>query len=136
MKLLGIEFPENISNSEIQAQLNQTESLFAEQSIEDLINLPVMTDKKCLAAMRILSNITTFVYQAEPNLYVFVISTQVNLSVKYGNSEQSAFGYIGYGIILSGLVEDIDSSYRFGQLALDVLSQFDTKEMTSKDKRI
>ncbi|AFY57595.1 putative ATPase [Rivularia sp. PCC 7116] len=132
LKLLGIELPENISNSDIQAQLNQTQSLFAEQSIEDLINLPVMTDKTALAAMKILSNITTFVFQAVPELYVFVPSTQVSLSVKYGNSEQSAFGYIGYGIILSGLVEDIDSSYRFGQLALDVLSQFDTKEMTSK----
>ena len=132
LKLLGVELPENISNTEIQAQLSKTESLFAERAIEDLVNLPVMTDRKALAAMKILSNITTFVFQAEPELYAFVPSTQVILSVKYGNSEQSAFGYIGYGIILSGLVEDIDSSYRFGQLALDVLSQFDTKEMTSK----
>jgi predicted ATPase/signal transduction histidine kinase/tRNA A-37 threonylcarbamoyl transferase component Bud32 len=132
LKSLGIEFPENISNSEIQAKLNQTESLFADRPIEDLINLPVMTDQTALAAMKILSNITTFVFQAVPELYVFVPSTQVTLSVKYGNSDQSAFGYIGYGIIKSGLVEDIDSSYRFGKLALDVLSQFDTQEMTSK----
>ncbi|MDJ0620526.1 MAG: trifunctional serine/threonine-protein kinase/ATP-binding protein/sensor histidine kinase [Calothrix sp. MO_192.B10] len=132
LKSLGIEFPKNISSSEIQAELKQTASLFADRPIEDLINLPVMTDKTSLAAMRILSNITTFAYQADPNLYVFVPLKQVSLSAQYGNSPQSAFGYVGYGIILCGLVEDIESGYRFGQLAIKVLSQFDTKEMTSK----
>lgn len=91
-----------------------------------------MTDKTYLAAMRILSNITTLAYQADPDLYPLVPLKQVSLSVQYGNSPQSAFGYVGYGIILCGLVEDIESGYRFGQLAINLLSQFNTKEVTSK----
>ncbi|RUT08862.1 serine/threonine protein kinase [Dulcicalothrix desertica PCC 7102] len=132
LKLLGVEFPENISSSDIQAELNQIASLLADKPIEDLINLPLMTDKKCLAAMRILSNITTLAYQAAPDLYPLVPLKQVSLSLQYGNSPQSAFGYVGYGIILCGLVEDIESGYRFGQLSIELLSHFDTKEVTSK----
>ncbi|MBW4513361.1 MAG: AAA family ATPase [Scytonematopsis contorta HA4267-MV1] len=132
LKLLGVKFPENISSSNIQAELNQIASFLANKPIEDLINLPLMTDKTCLAAMRILSNITTLAYQAAPDLYPLVPLKQVSLSLQYGNSPQSAFGYVGYGIILCGLVEDIESGYRFGQLAIELLSQFDTKEVTSK----
>ncbi|BAZ54128.1 two-component hybrid sensor and regulator [Nostoc sp. NIES-4103] len=132
LKLLGIEFPENINNSDVQAAIHEIMSLLAHRPIEDLIHLPIMTDKTCLAAMRILSNITTFAYQAAPDLYPLVPLKQVSLSVQYGNSPQSAFGYVGYGIILCGLVEDIESGYRFGQLAINLLNQFDTKEVTSK----
>ncbi|HEY9803214.1 MAG TPA: AAA family ATPase [Leptolyngbyaceae cyanobacterium] len=132
LKLLGIEFPQNISSSDVLAAIHQVKSLVADRPIEDLINLPLMTDKTYLAAMRILSNITTLAYQAAPDLYPLVPLQQVSLSLQYGNSPQSAFGYVGYGIVLCGLVEDIASGYRFGQLAINLLSQFDTKEVTSK----
>jgi PAS domain S-box-containing protein len=132
LKLLGIEFPKNITDSDIQTEINKTISLLAERSIEDLINLPQMTDKTSLAAMRILSNITNFAYQTDPNLFILLPLKQVSLSYQYGNSPQSSFGYVVYGIILCGLVKDIESGYQFGKLAVNILSKFNTKEVTAK----
>ncbi|MBD2683389.1 MULTISPECIES: ATP-binding sensor histidine kinase [Nostoc] len=132
LESLGIKFPENASSDNVQAEISTTISLLAQESIEDLINLPPMTDKIALAAMRILSNITSFAYQVDPNLFLLLPLKQISLSHKYGNSPQSSFGYVVYGIILCGLVKDIESGYRFGNLAVNLLSQFDTKEVTSK----
>ncbi|MFQ4160607.1 MULTISPECIES: trifunctional serine/threonine-protein kinase/ATP-binding protein/sensor histidine kinase [Nostocales] len=132
LKLLGIKFPENFSNSDVQAEISHTISLLADRLIEDLIELPHMADKTYLAVMRILSNITSFAYQVDPNLFLLLPLKQVSLSYQYGNSPQSAFGYVVYGIILCSLVKDIESGYRFGQLSVKLLSQFDTKEVTAK----
>ncbi|WP_322745341.1 AAA family ATPase [Nostoc sp. LEGE 12447] len=132
LKSLGIEFPENLSISDVQAEIGKTIALIADQPIEDLINLPQMTDETYLTAMRIISNITSFAYQVDPNLFLLLPLQQVSLSHQYGNSPQSAFGYVVYGIILCGLVKDIESGYKFGKLSVNLLSQFDTKEVTAK----
>jgi predicted ATPase len=57
---------------------------------------------------------------------------QVNLSVKYGNASLSAFAYVNYGLILCGIVGDIEAGYQFGQLALRILEQFQAKELKAK----
>ena len=54
---------------------------------------------------------------------------QVNLSMKYGNSAISPTGYGMWALILCGVVGDIDTGYKFGQLALSLLEKFDSKEI-------
>ena len=63
-------------------------------------------------------------------LFVF---ERINLSVRYGNTALSAVAYTWYGMILCGVLMDIEGGYQFGQLALQVLERFnatDTKAQT------
>ncbi|GET36501.1 trifunctional serine/threonine-protein kinase/ATP-binding protein/sensor histidine kinase [Microseira wollei] len=133
LKLLGIYFPENTSQSDIQMEREKTISNLASRGkIEDLIHLPEMTDPCSLAAMGILASATTLVYQAVPELFPLIIFKQINLSVTYGNAPLSAFAYVVYGLILCGVVEDIESGYQFGKLAENLLAKFHTKAVTAK----
>ncbi len=100
--------------------------------IEDLIELPEMTDVYKLAALRVLINLIPPVYIAAPELYPQVVFKMTNLCLKDGNSPLSAYAYVLYGMFLCGAFEDMDSGYQFGQLGLKLLNQFNAKEMTAK----
>ncbi len=51
------------------------------------------------------------------------LSKQVSLSIEYGNAFASPFVYANFGLILCRQVGDIETGYKFGQLALRQLSQ-------------
>ncbi|MEH1851415.1 MAG: AAA family ATPase [Nostoc sp.] len=132
LKLLGVEFPEHPSQSDVQLVMAEIASNLAGRQIEDLIDLPEMTEAKTLAVMNILSNIHGLTYQAIPELFPLIIVKQINLSLQYGNAPLSAFAYVNYGLILSALVGDIESGYKFGKLAVNLLSRLQIKEISAK----
>jgi len=132
LKLLGVEFPENPSQSDVQGEMEKTASNLSNTRTEDLIHLPQMTGAEPLAVMRIISSITVFAYQVIPELFSLIVFKQINLSLKYGNAPLSAFAYVAYGLLLCGIVGDIESGYQFGKLAESLLSRFQTQEITVK----
>lgn len=102
------------------------------RQIEQLINLPPMKDKRKLAALRILVHISSSAYLAAPQLYPLICFTQIKLCFKYGNSALSAYSYASYSLLLCKTLGDIEAGYRFGQLALNILERFESKEMMAK----
>jgi predicted ATPase/signal transduction histidine kinase/DNA-binding response OmpR family regulator/tRNA A-37 threonylcarbamoyl transferase component Bud32 len=129
LELLGVSLSESPSASDIQQTLAQTAANLAGKSIEDLINLPLMTKIDKLAAIRMLTSMGSPTYQAAPALFPLVVCEQVNLSIIYGNAPFSAYGYVCYGVILNGIVQDIDSAYKFGKLALSLVEKFNALEL-------
>jgi len=127
LKLLGVKFPIKPSKWDIRRGLLATKLALVGKSIEDLVNLSPMKEPNKLAAMRILSSVISAAYFAMPELMPLIVFKQVNLSVKYGNAAVSASAYGSYGLILCDLAGDIDAGYKFGQLALNLLSQFNAK---------
>ncbi|MBN3925729.1 ATP-binding sensor histidine kinase [Nostoc sp. NMS4] len=132
LKTLGVEFPANPSQSDIQLAIETTSAKMANRSIQDLIELPEITEAQPLIIMRILSSAIALAYTVAPELLVFIILKQINLSIKFGNSPLSAFAYVMYGVMLCGVIGDIDSGYKFGKLADSLLPSLKTKEVTGK----
>jgi len=132
LKLLGVEFPSKPNPSDIGQALGKTASILNGKRIEDLVDLPQMSDSYKLAAMRLMSSIFAAAYVAAPELLLLTVCKQVNLSVQYGNASVSAFAYANYGLFLCGIVGDIDSGYQFGQLALSLVSKLNAKEIKAK----
>ncbi|MHC5755381.1 MAG: AAA family ATPase [Nostoc sp.] len=122
LQKLGISFPEKLSQSDIQLELNIIISRFDNEPIQDLIQLPEMAQPEKLAAMRILSRITLAAYHAAPDLVLLLVFKQVNLSIQYGNTFVSPFAYANFGLILCGMVGNIETGYEFGQLTLRLLA--------------
>ncbi|MDM8558082.1 AAA family ATPase [Candidatus Parabeggiatoa sp. HSG14] len=100
--------------------------------IENCYALPKMTAPNKLAAMRLLNFAISPSYTVAPELFPQIAFTMVNLSVRYGNSSLSAYGYANYGLLLCGVLGDIDSGYRFGELAIHLLDKFEVKEFKAK----
>ncbi|MBD2344782.1 trifunctional serine/threonine-protein kinase/ATP-binding protein/sensor histidine kinase [Anabaena subtropica] len=132
LKLLGVEFPENTTQSDIQQEMQIINAKLADHSVEKLIELPEMTEAQPLAVMRILSSAIVFAYQSEPNVFTLIALKQISLSLKYGNTSLSAFAYVVYGLILCGVKGEIEYGYEFGKLASGLLIKFKTQEVTAK----
>ena len=123
LKLLGIELPEQSSQSDLTAEIEQIKSALGGRQAQQLIDLPQMTDPYKLAAMRIMSYLLSSAYVAMNQLSLVIWCRQVNLSIQFGNSPDSAFPYAGYGHILC-LLGELEAGYQFGQLALKLLERF------------
>ncbi|MEH2236075.1 trifunctional serine/threonine-protein kinase/ATP-binding protein/sensor histidine kinase [Nostoc sp.] len=132
LKLLGIELPEQPTPIDITRGLEETQLALAGKAIEDLLELKLMTEPDKLAAMNILTNIAGAAYLVMPELYPLILFKQVNLSLNYGNTANSLYAYSSYGLILCGIVGDIDSGYQFGQLTLKLLDKLNAKEFIAK----
>jgi PAS domain S-box-containing protein len=129
---LGIKLPPTPNQIQIVLGLVKTKSIIGRRKPSQLLNLTAMSDPIKLAAMRIMVIGSSAALIGQPNLFPLLIFQQINLSVQYGNAAIAASAYVGYGIILSGVVIDIDNGYKFGQLALQILERFNNKEMESK----
>ncbi|MEG4278318.1 serine/threonine-protein kinase PknK, partial [Microcoleus sp. MON1_C1] len=134
LKQLGVEFPQEPNLSDIGQAFSETASILSGKRIEDLIELTQMTDPHQLAIIRILLSIWSSAYIALPSLVPLIVTKQVNLSVQHGNAAVSPFVYGLYGCLLSGVVGDIEQGYQFGQLAINLLSKLNTKEISAKTK--
>ncbi|MEG4593274.1 ATP-binding sensor histidine kinase [Microcoleus sp. F8_C2] len=132
VKLLGVEFPSQPNPSDIGQALGETVAILEGKRIEDLIELPHMSDPYKLAAMKLMSSIFSPAYIATPELLPLTLCKQVDLSVQYGNASVSPFAYANYGLLLCGVVGDIDSGYQFGQLALRLMSKLNAQEIKAK----
>lgn len=132
LKLLGVEFPENSSASQIDQVLGETAAMLSGTRIEDLVELPPMRDPYKLAAMRLMSSVFSSTYIAAPQLMPLILCKQVGLSFQYGNAAVSAFAYANYGLLLCGVVGDIDAGHQFGQLALNLVSKLNSREIEAK----
>ncbi|KAF3884130.1 MULTISPECIES: trifunctional serine/threonine-protein kinase/ATP-binding protein/sensor histidine kinase [Nostocales] len=127
-ELFGVAFPEQPNQTDIAEGLQKTQDTLAEKQLEDLLELPEMRDLRALALVRILASVTAAVYQAVPTLLPLIVFKQVRLSVKYGNASVSAQAYAWYGVILCGVIGNIEEGNRVGQLALGLLSKLKSKE--------
>ncbi|HEY9658976.1 MAG TPA: hypothetical protein V6C65_11025, partial [Allocoleopsis sp.] len=132
LALLGIHFPEPPTPSDIEAAFGETAAKLSGKSIPELIHLPRMINPLTLMAMRLLASANAPAFQAAPMLFPLIILKLVMLSLNYGNTDISALGYGLYGIMLGGIMQQIETSYEFSELALKLLDQFDNPSIRCK----
>ncbi|MBW4674521.1 MAG: AAA family ATPase [Desmonostoc geniculatum HA4340-LM1] len=132
LQLLGIRFPDEPTSDDIQQGMNEIAVHLQGKVIADLINLPLMIDPNKIAAMRILMGVLPAAFQTAPAMMPIIVCEMVNLSLKYGNTAVSAYGYSLYGLLLCGVQGEIDSGYEFGKLASSLVSQFNAQELKAK----
>lgn len=99
--------------------------------IEALIYLSEMTEPAKLAAMQILITLVMATFYANPDLFPQIVFTMVHLSLGFGNSASSAYGYVAYAWMLCRHL-DIEPGYRYGELALRVLGKFKADSLKCK----
>lgn len=132
LKPLGVRFPEDPGQINILLELVKTKFTLRGRSAATLDELPEMTDQYKLGAMRILASVAVAAYTIRPNLFVLTAFKQIQLSLKYGNTSLSSFGYATYGFILCGVTGEIDQGYEFGRLAIRILDRFNARELYAR----
>ena len=121
LRMLGIKLPPNPSRISMLLILLSINMMLFGKKPEDLVNLPKMTEPHFKAVMSILESIGTAAYYTVPELLPMIGFKAVQLSLRYGNTDQSTImGYPTYGFLQCGVLGNIDIGYRFGQVALDI----------------
>lgn len=131
LKLLGVNFPEKPNKFNILTAYMQTKITLIGKTTDDLLNLPEMTDPYKLAIMRILHSVGYSVYYIEPEFVPISVFIGIILSIKHGNTTDSLFFYNAYGgLILSGIMGNIELGYEFGKLSLRLLEKLNDVQRT------
>lgn len=125
---LGVYFPESPTPADTAQALADFQSLMASRTSEELLALPEMSDPAMIAVLNIMTVVNSSIYWARADLFPFMVFKFVELSLRYGNTATSAFGYSTYGVILSGVVGDMKRAHDFGMLGLNLIDRFDARE--------
>lgn len=132
LKEIGIDFPKNVASKDILKGLLSLKLLLFKTDINKIANLPKLTEEKYLVAMRILTATSSSAYLASPELLLLIVMKQVEISLKHGYSSQSTFAFATCGIILCGVLGDLNLGYRVGTAALKLLEKIEEKEYVGR----
>jgi len=132
LQSIGEDLPRNPDKQHIMLELAKMKEALEGKNIEDLIDLPVMTDPSKKAVMRILVRIGSAAYLSGSMLSPLIFIKRAILSLKFGNTSMSVIAYGSIGIVFCGKLEDFDSGYRFGKLSLRMLERFGTDEYKTR----
>ena len=124
LQRLNIYLPEEPTQTDVDAAIQHMQHQLSGIDIQSLADRPVMSETNKILAMQIMVAVTPAAYQAVPKLMTLLVLKQVELSLQYGNVAESSFSYVCYGLILCGVVGDINTGYHFGKLALRLLDCF------------
>ncbi|OUL29051.1 ATP-binding sensor histidine kinase [Nostoc sp. 106C] len=129
LRELGVILPKKPTIFNVLSALIKTKIILIGKPIEDLGLLPEMSDPYKIAAMQILLQIVPAASQAGSFLFVLAVLAMVRLSIKYGKSPVSAYGYAAYGTILSDKFNQIETGYKLGRLAVELLSKMNDNSL-------
>jgi histidine kinase len=128
MEQLGEKFPSRPSPLLVMPDLIKTSLMLRGKSNEELRDLPEVQDPIKRAAIRVLAGIAPSSYWGKPEMFPFLIFRMVQLSIRYGNSPISSFGFATYGVIMVGVLNLPKTGYRFGKLGASIVEKYHAKE--------
>ncbi|NEU77727.1 ATP-binding sensor histidine kinase [Nostoc sp. UIC 10630] len=129
LELLGFEFAAYPDDVYLLEKLNQTKKVIGDRTTFSLAELPPMQDEEKLMAQRILKEVWPIAYFLGSKALHITSMNITQLSVQYGNSRISVFGYMLYSFNLVFEYGEVDSGYEFGELSLRLHEILRTKEL-------
>ena len=127
LRHVGIDWSPHPSEEELRREYERIWVKLGDRPIEDLIDLPLMTDPEALATLDVLTKIVAPAYFADAHLPHLLVCRIVNLSLEFGNTDGSCFAYATLGIAGIGRFGNFEGSFRFGQLGCDLVDRHGLK---------
>ncbi|MFY9987137.1 MAG: AAA family ATPase [Chthoniobacterales bacterium] len=124
LQSIGIACPIDPTEEEVAREYRQIWPKLKQRPIEDLVNLPRMTDPVCKRALEMLTVILPASWFTDHNVRDLLIARMVNLSLEHGNSDASCYVYAVFARTLGSRFGDYENGYRFGKLSLELLNRY------------
>jgi PAS domain S-box-containing protein len=94
-----------------------------ERTIEQLTELPLMSDPVSLATLDVLTRLAVPALYTDANLLTLVACTAVSLSLERGNSDNSCYAYVTLATVIGPHFGHYKAGFRFGWLGLQLVEQ-------------
>ena len=128
----GTDWSPHPTSDEVQREYDRIWSQVGSRQIEELIDLPLMTNPDVLDALDVLAEVVTPALFCDENLSSLVICRMVNLSLEHGNSDGSCFAYVWFAIIAGPRFGNYKDGFRFGQLGYDLVEKRGLKRFQAR----
>jgi PAS domain S-box-containing protein len=123
LRHVGIEWSAHPTKEEVRQEYERLWRQIGRRSVEDLVDLPLMTDPERRATMDVLTAVASTALFTDENLPCLIICRMANLSLEHGNSDGSCFAYVWLGMIVGPYFGEYRVAFRFGKLGLDLVEQ-------------
>ena len=135
LRHVGIEFSPHPTEDEARREYEQIWSHLGSRTIEDVADLPLMSDPESLATIDVLTKVNVPAFLTDPNLDCLTTSRAVNLSLERGNCDASC---LAYAILGSGMARsrfrfgDCKTAFRFGQVGFELVERRGLKRFQAR----
>ena len=131
--LFQIKIPPNDAEISIvsQVMMQEMHTTLNKTVIENLIFAERLKNEDKELIIQIMSNIIPAAFLFRRNLWILLTLKMVETNLNLGNSTYSSIGYLNYAVILCSGLEDYNTGYAMGQLALSLNDKFQNKQLTS-----
>ena len=97
--------------------------LLGRRTIEELIDLPLITDPDVLDTLDVFTEIMTPSQLFDEHLNSLVICRLVTLTLEHGNCDASCFAYVWLAMFAGPRFNNYKDGFRFGQLGYDLVEK-------------
>jgi predicted ATPase/signal transduction histidine kinase len=132
MRRRGTHWSPHPTSDEVCHECDRIWLLVGARRIEELIDLPLMTNPDLLEDMDVLSEVVTPALFCDENLSSLVICRMVNLSLEHGNSDGSCFAYVWVAVIAGPRFGNYKDGFRFGRLGYDLVEKRGLKRFQAR----
>ncbi|WP_082077187.1 AAA family ATPase [Bradyrhizobium sp. LTSPM299] len=134
----GIKWSSRPTIEEVQREYDKVCLRLGDRAIEDLVELPLMSDSAALATLDVLTKAiaTTAMLTDGRNLLGLIVCRMTNLSLQYGNSDGSCLAYVWFGLIARTLFGNHNDGARFGRLGLELIDKKNLRRFEGRTYRI
>ena len=98
-------------------------TLLGSRQIEDLLGVPLITDRDVLDTLDVFTEIATPSILFDEHFSSLVACRLVTLSLEHGNSDAAPFAYVWFGMFVGPRFDNYEAGFRFGQLGYDLVEK-------------
>jgi PAS domain S-box-containing protein len=121
---LGVEWSPHPTDEDVRREYDRIWIKLGSGSIEDLLELPLMTDPASLATIDVLTKVAPAALTLmEANFHALAICWAANLSLERGNSAGSCDIYVRLGFIAGDRFGDYKAGSRFGKVGCELVER-------------
>jgi PAS domain S-box-containing protein len=132
LRRLGVELSPQPTQEEVQREYERVWSQVGRRQIEDLIDLPLMTNPDVLDVLTVLTEVLTPALFCDDKLSSLVICRMANLSLEHGNTDGSCFAYVWFAIIVGHRFGNYEAGFHFGQLGYNLVEKRGLKRFRAR----
>src|SRR5262249_55227797 len=120
----GLEIPMRPTDAQARAAYDHLWSKLEGRTIEELAELPLMTDPVARANLDVLAKIARCALtQLDKNLLCLILCAAVELSIERGSCESSCYAYEYFGLMAGWQFGDFEAGFRFGRLGHELVER-------------
>jgi PAS domain S-box-containing protein len=132
LRHLGVEWSPHPTEEEVRREYEQIWIKLGSRAIEELIELPLMSDPASLGTLDVLTKVVPPALFTDANFLSLAICRAVNLSLERGNSDGSCFAYVWLGIIAGPHFGNYNTGFRFGHLGYELVEKRGLKRFQAR----